>query len=66
MTTLFPRLGLAALALCAAVAQAPAQDRSVRIHNDTGLTLYRFYSTNSGATKWGRDLMGSSTLDSGR
>ena len=43
-----------------------AQDRNVRIHNDTGVTLYRFYSTNSGSSKWGSDVMGSSTLASGR
>ena len=46
--------------------QAMAVDRTVRIHNDTGVTLYRFYSTNSGASKWGSDVMGSSTLPSGR
>lgn len=28
--------------------------------------MYRFYSTNSGASKWGRDVMGSSVLGSGR
>lgn len=56
---------LAALALVAAT-PALAVDRRVRIHNDTGLVLYRFYSTNSGATKWGRDVMGSSTLPSGQ
>jgi hypothetical protein len=45
---------------------AAADHMKVRIHNDTGLTLYRFYSTNSGSSKWGRDVMGSSTLPSGR
>jgi hypothetical protein len=56
----------AALLLAATSATtATAQDRSVRIHNDTGVTLYRFYSTNSGSTKWGNDVMGSSTLPSG-
>ena len=53
-------------AVIAVVAAGPAlADRRVRIHNDTGMTLYRFYSTNAGATKWGRDTMGSSTLASG-
>ena len=53
-------------AAIALIAAGPAlADRRVRIHNDTGLTLYRFYSTNSGATKWGHDAMGSSTLPSG-
>jgi len=44
---------------------ALAQDRRVRIHNNTGYTLYRFYSTDSGSTRWGRDVMGSSVLRSG-
>ncbi|MCF1709178.1 hypothetical protein L0V05_10150 [Tabrizicola sp. J26] len=44
---------------------ALAVDRNVRIHNETGLTLYRFYSTNSGSPKWGKDVMGSSTLPPG-
>lgn len=56
---------LAAIALSVAT-PVLAVDRRVRIHNDTGLTLYRFYSTNAGATKWGRDVMGSSTLPSGQ
>ncbi len=41
---------------------ALAQDRQVRIHNNTGALLYRFYSTNSGAETWGKDVMGASTL----
>lgn len=56
---------LAAVLALTAVGPALA-DRRVRIHNETGLTLYRFYSTNSGATKWGRDVMGSATLPSGQ
>ena len=60
---------IAALLIAATTAStatfASAQDRNVRIHNDTGVTLYRFYSTNSGSTKWGGDVMGSSTLPSG-
>ena len=42
-----------------------AYDRHVRIHNDTGLTLYRFQSTNSGAKRWGSDVMGSKVLPNG-
>ena len=37
---------IAALLIAATTATlANAQDRNVRIHNDTGVTLYRFYST---------------------
>jgi hypothetical protein len=61
-------LAAAAVVSMAALSALPAeaQDRRVRIHNDTGLTLTRFYSTNSGSSKWGRDTMGSSVLPSGR
>lgn len=59
------RLPLAAIALAASTLAAAAYDRHVTIHNNTGLTLYRFYSTNSGASKWGSDVMGSSTLPNG-
>lgn len=58
------RLFATVLALLSA-GQAMALDRTVRIHNDTGLTLYRFYSTNTGASRWGQDVMGSSTLAPG-
>lgn len=58
------RAALAAATLLSAT-QAMAVDRHVRIHNDTGVTLYRFYSTNSGSSKWGSDVMGASTLPSG-
>lgn len=63
--SLFRSLAVAAVAVSVA-APALAVDRRVRIHNDTGLTLYRFYSTQSGTSKWGSDVMGSSTLPSGR
>ena len=59
------RLTLAVLALTATTLQAYAYDRHLRIHNDTGLTLYKFQSTNSGAKNWGRDVMGSKVLSAG-
>lgn len=59
------RLAGAAIALVASVAAAGAQDRNVRIHNDTTSTIYRFYSTDSGSDHWGSDVMGSSTLAPG-
>jgi len=55
-----------ALALLVASAlSAQAVDRNVNIHNNTGYTIYRFYSTNSGSTKWGHDVMGNNTLPDG-
>ncbi len=59
------RVALAAAFVSAAATPVLAVDRNVRIHNETGLTLYRFYSTNSGSPKWGKDVMGSSTLAPG-
>lgn len=56
----------AALGVLASVVAADSQDRYVRIHNDTGVTLYRFYSTDSGSDHWGSDIMGSSTLEPGQ
>ena len=60
-------LRLTALAILLAVSTpgAAATDRNVTIHNNTGVTIYRFYSTNSGAKRWGGDVMGSSTLPDG-
>lgn len=57
-------LGLAALALL--VAHPALADRRVRIHNTTGYTLHSFTSTNSGSKKWGRDVLGSGVLPSGK
>lgn len=59
------RLSLAILALAATTLQAAAYDRHLRIHNDTSVTIYKFYSTNSGSKKWGHDVMGSNTLAPG-
>lgn len=59
------RLSLAAAVVAVTAVSASAYDRHLTIHNDTGLTLYKFYSTNSGASKWGNDVMGSSTLPNG-
>ena len=57
---------LIAATLLLIAGQASAYDRHLRIHNDTGVTLYKFYSTNSGSDHWGSDVMGSSTLPSGQ
>ncbi len=59
------RIILMAAALAASVGAAEAQDMRMRIHNDTGMTLYKFYSTNTGSTRWGSDVMGASTIATG-
>lgn len=58
-------LYIVAMTVAFAATQAEAVDRRVRIHNDTGMTLYKFYSTNTGSKKWGRDVMGTATLPTG-
>ena len=59
------RLPAAFAVLVASALSAGAVDRNVNIHNNTGYTIYRFYSTNSGSTRWGNDVMGNSTLSQG-
>ena len=59
------RLALAAMVLAGTATVASATDYRVRIHNDTGYTLYKFYSTNSGAKKWGSDVLRNTTLANG-
>lgn len=59
------RLSAAVVATVAMTAPVLADHMKVRIHNNTGYTLYRFYSTNSGSSKWGRDVMGSTVLPNG-
>lgn len=56
---------IALMSVAFTASQAEAVDRRVRIHNDTGITLYKFYSTNTGSKRWGSDVMGSSTLADG-
>lgn len=65
---------LRAFALAAAVAPVlaglalPAQalDRRVRIVNETGYTIVRFYGSNKGSTSWEEDILGSEVLRSGQ
>jgi propanediol dehydratase large subunit len=59
------RLPAAFALLLASALSASAVDRNVTIHNETGYTIYRFRSTNSGSSKFGSDVMGSYTLPSG-
>jgi predicted lipoprotein with Yx(FWY)xxD motif len=50
MKNLVSSIAAAAIATLTAAVPVHADHMKVRIHNNTGLTLYRFYSTNSGAT----------------
>ena len=70
---------LGAMAFAPAPAAAPAEskfavievsrdgyNRRVRIHNQTGWTMLRFYASDSRKTSWEEDILGSSVLNNGR
>ena len=65
------KIGLAALGavvLTSSIATAPAvaQDRRVRIINDTRHTMVRFYASNSSRTTWEEDILGQRVLPAGQ
>ena len=41
-------------------------NRRVRIHNQTGWTMLRFYASDSRKSSWEEDILGSSVLGNGR
>ncbi|HWE20264.1 MAG TPA: hypothetical protein VG758_24315 [Hyphomicrobiaceae bacterium] len=45
---------------------AAAQDRRVRIINDSNVTLSRFYASNASRRNWEEDILGNSVLPAGR
>ena len=57
----------AAIAL-SSLASVPAQaeDRRVRIINDTRHTMVRFYASNSSRTTWEEDILGQRVLPAGQ
>ena len=70
---------LGAMAFAPAPAAAPAEskiavievsrdgyNRRVRIHNQTGWTMLRFYASDSRKSDWEEDILGSSVLANGR
>ncbi|MFD2174664.1 hypothetical protein [Rhodobacter lacus] len=46
-------------------APASALDRRVRIVNQTGFTMVRFYGSNTGSGSWEEDILGNDVLPSG-
>jgi hypothetical protein len=64
-------LPLAALLAAPATNWASAQsrdrhDRRMTVVNETGRVIRAFNATNSGVTKWGRDLLGSNVIGPGQ
>jgi len=72
MVTLSNRLkaGLALAVMVATTALTPgmasAEDRRVRIINETNHTIVRFYASNVNATSWEEDILGQSVLKPGQ
>lgn len=55
------------VAVTAAAASAPAQSRDgrnrrVRVHNNTGWTMLRFYASNTSRSDWEEDILGDDVL----
>ena len=59
-------LGAVVAIAVAGTATASVQDRRVRVHNDTGVTLTHLYSTSSGQADWGGDILGSDVIGAGQ
>jgi hypothetical protein len=58
---------LAAIAISTVTAlPSYAQDRRVRIVNDTDFTLVQFYGSNKGSKSWEEDILGSDVLRPGQ
>lgn len=51
--------------LLSSVSTVSALDRRVRIVNNTGFTIVRFYGSNKGSKSWEEDILGSDVLPNG-
>jgi len=56
---------LALTLFLSSVSTVSALDRRVRIVNNTGFTIVRFYGSNKGSKSWEEDILGSDVLPSG-
>lgn len=52
-------------AVSAPVQSRDGMNRRVRIHNNTGWTMLRFYASDSRVTSWEEDMLGRGTLAAG-
>jgi NADPH-dependent 2,4-dienoyl-CoA reductase/sulfur reductase-like enzyme len=55
-----------ALVALFATTSAAAEDRRVRIINETNHTIVRFYGSNAGTTSWEEDILGDDVLRPGQ
>ncbi len=56
---------LALTLLFTSASTVSALDRHVRIVNETGYTIVRFYGSNKGSDSWEEDILGSDILPAG-
>jgi len=62
-----PAVGTAIESAAAITVQSrDGYNRRVRIHNQTGWTMLRFYASDARSSSWEEDILGSDTLASGR
>jgi hypothetical protein len=65
MKHFFLSAAIAGVMTVSATQDAAAQDRRVRIINNTGYDIVRFYGSNKGSKSWEEDILGNSILPSG-
>ncbi len=65
MKHFFLSAAIATVMTVSAAQDAMAQDRRVRIVNNTGYDIVRFYGSNKGSKSWEEDILGNSILPSG-
>jgi hypothetical protein len=67
MSKLLSVLALSAALLLPALAASPAQaeDRRVKVINETSFTLVKFYASNVGTNSWEEDILGADTIPPG-
>ncbi len=62
----FKKTALATLLSLAIAAPVAALDRRVLIVNNSGLTIERFFGSNTGSQSWEEDILGNDVLYSGQ
>tara|TARA_R110002124_G_scaffold142973_2_gene307766 strand:- start:1378 stop:1779 length:402 start_codon:yes stop_codon:yes gene_type:complete len=60
-----PRVAVDRIAAAPLVQSRDGLNRRVRIHNNTGWTMLRFYASDSRVTSWQEDMLGRGTLATG-
>jgi len=67
MLRILNRFSLAAcLSLALFASSASAEDRKVKIINETNHTVVHFYGSNAGSTSWEEDVLGDDVLKPGK